>query len=762
MTTISDLHINKLLVIYEVLKKRIQQVQSSSLPITGGTLTGDLTFSANANIVLEDSQSNSITFSAPTTITGNYDLIFPPSFGTNGQVLTISNGALAWGSSGVGNPTNALAINYDSNLNPNTNYFRAFTTTYNTGLVEAVAVMAMNGLAYLNASDNAIFNNGMVGGTIVWANGENALIIEYVSSSQMVGYVGMQTLPIPASAYNIYSSGLQTIYSDAIGQSFTCIQNMLVNGIVTFFDSITVPQFDLGGISSATLTFALPPGGLNNSYQLTYPADGPNTGQVLVSDNNGNFSWQTPGGGTPGGSDMQIQFNQSGAFGASQNLAFDYNNNFLELNGGLVLGNSLNALILYANGTTTNYTLTFPQNQGGSFQTMANDGGGGLYWTDLLRFTDTGNTTDNLFLGIGAGLVGYPTNNNVAIGINSLLQLISGQDNVAVGVSSLTSTSSGSDNTALGFNSLHSNITGSNLIGIGSGADVIGGNLSNAIVIGTGATVARSNAMVLGNACFVGINNNYPSYSLDIANVSGQCGIQLAFTSSTITTPQDGYIVLYASSALPYYMDATGTSYPLKGASSSGGAGAVQISNGSGGFSGNANLIYSSSILTVTGTIDTGVVNATNNMYTATIDAITAGGTLYVGAPSGSANAEYININARNGGQISLNGAPVYVNAGITVTGGCSLQGVSGAPVIINGGSAAIYLQGSPFVQIGESSGDKVGFYGSLGITQAGSGTYTPATHAAVGGGNIGVNDTFNGYTIGEIVAILQAINIIG
>jgi len=61
------------------------------------------------------------------------------------------------------------------------------------------------------------------------------------------------------------------------------------------------------------------------------------------------------GAGTVAGSDTQIQFNQSGAFGASANLTFDYSTNKLTLLGHQIFGNRAtpanvaNAVALYSN-----------------------------------------------------------------------------------------------------------------------------------------------------------------------------------------------------------------------------------------------------------------------------------------------------------------------------------------------------------------------------------------------------------------------------
>jgi hypothetical protein len=61
------------------------------------------------------------------------------------------------------------------------------------------------------------------------------------------------------------------------------------------------------------------------------------------------------GAGTVAGSDTQVQFNQSGSFGASGNLTFDYSNNKLTLNGHQAFANRAtpsnvaNAIVLYGN-----------------------------------------------------------------------------------------------------------------------------------------------------------------------------------------------------------------------------------------------------------------------------------------------------------------------------------------------------------------------------------------------------------------------------
>jgi hypothetical protein len=65
------------------------------------------------------------------------------------------------------------------------------------------------------------------------------------------------------------------------------------------------------------------------TYAIQSWSDSPANESVLI--NLPNVSSGGGGSTSPAGSDTQIQFNQTGAFGASSNLSFDYNNNLLLL-----------------------------------------------------------------------------------------------------------------------------------------------------------------------------------------------------------------------------------------------------------------------------------------------------------------------------------------------------------------------------------------------------------------------------------------------
>jgi len=61
-------------------------------------------------------------------------------------------------------------------------------------------------------------------------------------------------------------------------------------------------------------------------------------GYVLTADGSGGAAWEAAagGGGTPGGTDTQVQFNDGGAFGGDSGFTFDKTNNTLGLGGGTI------------------------------------------------------------------------------------------------------------------------------------------------------------------------------------------------------------------------------------------------------------------------------------------------------------------------------------------------------------------------------------------------------------------------------------------
>jgi hypothetical protein len=95
--------------------------------------------------------------------------------------------------------------------------------------------------------------------------------------------------------------------------------------------------FQLNGSSTATMVIAVGGVTLNDTTTIAGPlsasASVGTSGQVLTSQGAGLApQWTTAsGGGTPAGSDMQVQYNSSGALAASANFIYDYAANQLTL-----------------------------------------------------------------------------------------------------------------------------------------------------------------------------------------------------------------------------------------------------------------------------------------------------------------------------------------------------------------------------------------------------------------------------------------------
>lgn len=108
-------------------------------------------------------------------------------------------------------------------------------------------------------------------------------------------------------------------------------------------DSDFVPDddntYDLGSMSKVwanTYSTNIFVQTLNINQAFTFPTTDGSANQILKTDGLGNLTWQNEsggGGGSPAGSDEQIQFNNQGSFGASSNFTFNSTANQVELVG---------------------------------------------------------------------------------------------------------------------------------------------------------------------------------------------------------------------------------------------------------------------------------------------------------------------------------------------------------------------------------------------------------------------------------------------
>jgi len=205
-------------------------------------------------------------------------------------------------------------------------------------------------------------------------------------------------------------------------------------------------------------------------------------------------TWAVPagggGGGSPAGSNTQVQFNNSGSFGANAGFFFD------PVNDNYVMGSGAAASI--------------------------------------------GSGTDLIAIGTNAAAA-TTVGGLIAIGKQSLL-IATAAGSVAVGDNTLLNNVGGAGaNTAFGYAAGASLTSGDTSTFLGNGADVASGNQVNSTAIGFGSICPSSNYVQLGNAsCSGGIANDFSvGGNLKIASLAGVLTASAGIVSAT-TPVADG------------------------------------------------------------------------------------------------------------------------------------------------------------------------------------------------------------------------------
>lgn len=141
---------------------------------------------------------------------------------------------------------------------------------------------------------------------------------------------------------------------------------------------------------------------------------------------------------------------------------------------------------------------------------------------DATLFANTVTMSKMIAIGVSAGTaIVNPCSSSILIG-----------DSAAIGVQDLTSCTFLGDTTTTSVNT----------------------GLTNAMALGAATSINASNAVNIGNACFVGLNQPSPAYSLDIVPISNVGAIRVGDSSSTPSTPS-GAALYYSVSGIPTYMN---------------------------------------------------------------------------------------------------------------------------------------------------------------------------------------------------------------
>ncbi len=214
----------------------------------------------------------------------------------------------------------------------------------------------------------------------------------------------------------------------------------------------------------------------------------------------------------PGGSNTQVQFNDSSAFGGDSKFSFNKTSGVLDLRGDMARSTVIGQLA--GNGThTTAADNTFVGYQSGKSITTGP--------RNTFIGSNTGvdsNGTDNTFIGYGAGQIATGSYNTV-VGNGSYAAATGGEQNTVVGKNA-GQTTAGNNNTylgaqagatshaatgltCLGYGACNSatSVTYSLLAGFNSGSNVTTGKYNTLLGAGTGSSLATG-----GHNVFVGYN----------------------------------------------------------------------------------------------------------------------------------------------------------------------------------------------------------------------------------------------------------------
>jgi hypothetical protein len=299
--------------------------------------------------------------------------------GTNGYVLsTDGTGNLSWTAQSNGGG-NAIPGGSNTQVQFNSNGSFAGSTSFiwndtNKQLGITGAAVITGNLTSNNSISNAVISNtATVNGNISAGNinAGNLLTANFISGTLTtntqqninylgnVGWLNVDT-SVPNANGNITFNG--SMSGTGLGSNITITGNLNAGNYVqanlligTLTTSVQPNITSIGNLTSLTVVGQTD---LGNVANITIT--GGNANYVLSTDGAGNLSWvaQTGGGngGTPGGLNTQIQFNDNDTFGGDNALTWNKTNNYLYIGGNAnVLGSmnvltTLNSANLNANG----------------------------------------------------------------------------------------------------------------------------------------------------------------------------------------------------------------------------------------------------------------------------------------------------------------------------------------------------------------------------------------------------------------------------
>lgn len=256
--------------------------------------------------------------------------------GLNGYVLsTDGTGNLSWQAAGGGGGTPAGA-NSQFQFNDNGVFGGTAGMTYNK-LSNAVTMSGNLVTRTLTANNTSIFGNANVQGnvTATFFNGNGAFLTGIVPDT--ANYV------VQPNQSNITSVGTLNslqVNGNIISSQFVSAASLQTSGNANVGILRTSGAATINGVLYANGNAIFSGANVNLGEVSNLRISGGLNGYVLTTDGLGTVSWQpgggSGGGGNPGGSNTQVQYNDSGNFNGSAFFTFNEITNTVQVAGTLI------------------------------------------------------------------------------------------------------------------------------------------------------------------------------------------------------------------------------------------------------------------------------------------------------------------------------------------------------------------------------------------------------------------------------------------
>jgi hypothetical protein len=341
----------------------------------------------------------------------------------------------------------------------------------------------------------------------------------------------------------------------------------------------------------------------------------------------------------------------------------------------------------------------------------------------------------NIAIGATALFSNVSGNNNVAIGGLTLYQATS-NSNIAVGGYALFNLTNGQNNVAIGYDTGGGVSTGANNIFIGNSITGLSSSLSNNIILATnaGAERFRYNPSQGSPSLFsfspASTTGNVSSTEINIFRVNAAT---TTLSTGALTTQRFTYL---PSQTLAFAGASTATNvYGLFAEAAIAGTNATITNNYAAGFSGRVNILSDTATIMIgsqVGSTARGAIyinQATPNTTNFALSAHQTAGSTYINGSGG--------VNILYGGNIQI----IYADRLSTFGSGLTHFDFN--------------FSGTNGTKLGTATTQKIGFWNATPIVQP---TTAVAAAILVGGGGTTLTDTdtFDGYTLQQIVKALR------